>query len=52
MQTKDILIFKICHKSEWQKAKKIGKFFGSNKDREDGFIHFSTKNQFGREPEL
>ena len=38
-------IYKICTKSEWLKAKKDGKFVGSNKDIEDGFIHFSNKDQ-------
>ena len=30
------------------KAKKEGKFIGSNKDKEDGFIHFSNKDQLKR----
>ena len=38
-------IYKICTKGEWLKAKKDGKFVGSNKDIEDGFIHFSNKDQ-------
>ena len=38
-------IYKICTKVEWHTAKKKGKFFGSNKDIEDGFIHFSSKDQ-------
>ena len=38
-------IYKICTKDEWLKAKKEGKFLGSNKDKEDGFIHFSNKDQ-------
>ena len=38
-------IYKICTKAEWLKAKKEGKFSGSKKDIEDGFIHFSNKDQ-------
>ena len=38
-------IYKICTKTEWLNAKKEGKFLGSKKDIEDGFIHFSNKDQ-------
>ena len=38
-------VYKICTKEEWAKAKKIGKFTGSKKDKEDGFIHCSDKEQ-------
>ena len=38
-------IYKICTKAEWLLAKKEGKFLGSKKDIEDGFIHFSDKSQ-------
>ena len=38
-------VYKICTKEEWKIAKKIGKFEGSKKDKEDGFIHFSDKDQ-------
>ena len=38
-------IYKICTKAEWLLAKKEGKFLGSKKDIEDGFIHFSNKEQ-------
>ena len=38
-------IYKICTKVEWLKAKNEGKFLGSKKDIEDGFIHFSSKDQ-------
>ena len=38
-------IYKICTKNEWIKAKKDGKFLGSDKDLKDGFIHFSDKKQ-------
>ena len=38
-------VYKICSESEWSSAKKKGKFKGTKKDIEDGFIHFSKKNQ-------
>ena len=38
-------VYKICTKEEWKEAKKNGKFEGSKKDKEDGFIHFSDKEQ-------
>ena len=38
-------VYKICTKEDWDKAKKNGKFEGSKKDKEDGFIHFSEKEQ-------
>jgi uncharacterized protein (DUF952 family) len=39
------LIFKICHKMEWTAAAASGVHGGSAKDREDGFLHFSTQEQ-------
>ena len=41
----DKLIYKICRISEWTDAKKNGKFYGTDKDVSDGYIHFSTKKQ-------
>jgi len=38
-------IYKICTKKEWLEAKTKGKFNGSKKDIEDGYIHFSDKEQ-------
>ena len=38
-------IYKIIHNDEWQKAKKSGLYSGSTKDLEDGYIHFSDKEQ-------
>ena len=38
-------IFKIMYKEEWQKAKQIGVYNGSDKDKKDGFIHFSEEDQ-------
>ena len=38
-------IFKIIYKEEWQKAKQTGTYNGSDKDKKDGFIHFSEEDQ-------
>tara|TARA_B100001109_G_scaffold116517_1_gene94969 strand:- start:665 stop:1036 length:372 start_codon:yes stop_codon:yes gene_type:complete len=38
-------IFKIIEKDEWQKAKKLGLYGGSSKDKQDGYIHFSEEDQ-------
>ena len=38
-------IYKICTKEGWLDAKNKGKFNGSKKDIEDGYIHFSDKGQ-------
>ena len=38
-------VYKICTKAEWLEAKIKGKFNGSKKDIEDGYIHFSDKEQ-------
>ena len=38
-------IYKICTKSEWSEFKEKNKFNGSKKDLEDGYIHFSGKDQ-------
>tara|TARA_B100001175_G_C18914287_1_gene359333 strand:- start:42 stop:386 length:345 start_codon:yes stop_codon:yes gene_type:complete len=38
-------IYKICTKSELQKAKNKKEFVGSKKDLEDGYIHFSGEEQ-------
>jgi len=38
-------IYKICTKSELEEAKKKGQFTGSKKDLDDGYIHFSGKDQ-------
>lgn len=39
------LIYKLCHAPEWADAQAQGCYAGSAKDREDGFIHFSTAEQ-------
>jgi uncharacterized protein (DUF952 family) len=38
-------VYKICTKVEWLEAKIKGKFSGTKKDIEDGYIHFSDKEQ-------
>ena len=39
------LIFKICATAEWASATASGFYSGSEHDRRDGFIHFSTAAQ-------
>jgi len=38
-------VYKICPKLEWHECKKKGQLTGSKKDLEDGYIHFSGKDQ-------
>ena len=38
-------IFKVIDKEEWQKAKQSGIYNGSDKDKKDGYIHFSEEDQ-------
>lgn len=38
-------IYKILTRAEWTAAQAVGLFEGSEVDREDGFIHFSTAAQ-------
>jgi len=40
-----VLIYKIAHSDDWLEAFRNGPFEGTAKDREDGFIHFSTAEQ-------
>jgi uncharacterized protein (DUF952 family) len=39
------LIFKICPAALWRQAEGSGVFEGAPIDRQDGYIHFSTKDQ-------
>ena len=39
------LIYKICGSIEWAEAEASGSHPGSEHDRRDGFIHFSTASQ-------
>jgi uncharacterized protein (DUF952 family) len=43
--TMDTLIYKICSRTEWAEALLVGVYRGSEVDRRDGFIHFSTAAQ-------
>ena len=38
-------IYKICPAALWREAERAGAFRGSEVDRRDGFIHFSTAAQ-------
>jgi uncharacterized protein (DUF952 family) len=40
-----MLIYKIVHADEWREAERTGVYAGSKKDKEDGFLHFSTAKQ-------
>jgi uncharacterized protein (DUF952 family) len=40
-----MLIFKILHEVEWREAQHAGVYHGSTKDKQDGFLHFSTEEQ-------
>ena len=43
--TGDSLIYKIVSADQWREAEAAGRFEGSEVDRRDGFIHFSTAAQ-------
>ena len=38
-------VYKICSRALWREAERSGVFRGSDDDRRDGFIHFSTAAQ-------
>ena len=38
-------VYKICSMTLWREAERCGVFRGSDADRRDGFIHFSTAAQ-------
>ncbi len=40
-----MLIFKICRADDWIAAERHSVYSGSAKDKEDGFLHFSTASQ-------
>jgi uncharacterized protein (DUF952 family) len=42
------MIYKICPVSLWRNAERIGRFCGSEVDRRDGFIHFSSAAQVAK----
>ena len=39
------IIYHICRADEWDAAARAGQYHGSDQDRADGFIHFSTGDQ-------
>jgi uncharacterized protein (DUF952 family) len=39
------IIYKVCSKKDWSEACAAGTYTGSNDDRRDSFIHFSTAEQ-------
>jgi uncharacterized protein (DUF952 family) len=39
------LIFHICRRPDWDAARAAGLYGGSDQDRRDGFIHFSSAGQ-------
>ncbi|MGC1779073.1 MAG: DUF952 domain-containing protein [Xanthobacteraceae bacterium] len=39
------IIYKICERAAWREAERVGSYGGSDVDRRDGFIHFSTAAQ-------
>ncbi|MGI9511558.1 MAG: DUF952 domain-containing protein [Anderseniella sp.] len=39
------IIYKIIDRDEWDAARGCGRYTGSDDDRRDGFIHFSTQDQ-------
>lgn len=40
-----MLVYKICPRSLWNEAERLGRFDGAPVDLADGFIHFSTAEQ-------
>jgi uncharacterized protein (DUF952 family) len=40
-----VLIYKIAFSDDWMDAVRTGVYAGSAKDKDDGFIHFSTAEQ-------
>jgi uncharacterized protein (DUF952 family) len=41
------MIYKICERASWRVAEHDGLYRGSDVDRRDGFMHFSTAAQLG-----
>lgn len=39
------LIFHVCKREEWDKAREVGHYAGSSQDQADGFIHLSSFEQ-------
>ncbi|WKW49335.1 DUF952 domain-containing protein [Rhodomicrobium lacus] len=45
MSDRPHIIYKLVTRGEWEAARAVGIFAGSEVDRRDGFIHFSTAAQ-------
>ena len=45
MSAPDAVVYKICSRADWDAAIAEGEYRGSEVDRRDGFIHFSTGAQ-------
>lgn len=43
--TQTRFIYHVCPQADWDAALQQGRYQGSEDDRRDGFIHFSTANQ-------
>jgi uncharacterized protein (DUF952 family) len=41
----DTLIYTLVRAADWEEAKRAGAYRGSEDDRRDGFLHFSTAEQ-------
>ena len=39
------MIYHMCPTAAWEEAVKAGRYLGTEDDRRDGFIHFSTRDQ-------
>ncbi len=39
------IVYKVALAAEWKNAIQLGRFYGSDDDRRDGFIHLSTAEQ-------
>jgi len=41
----DALIYTLVRAADWAEAERLGRYEGSDDDRRDGFLHFSTADQ-------
>jgi uncharacterized protein (DUF952 family) len=41
----DTLIYTLVRAVDWEEAERVGAYAGSDDDRSDGFLHFSTADQ-------
>ena len=45
MSNADPVVYKICPRTEWLRARQLGALMPSNDDQRDGFVHLSRKDQ-------